>query len=637
MSLVTNVFRRGGSYYFRARVPERFRALLERRELWRSLRTGDPSIARQRASLVAQLTQRLWRTMDLMTTTDPAEQRAQTKALIDKWALEALDDDENNRVLPPAATYAAVIVRRRPFGIPDDTSETLSARALKTFQTLPPLDQEARLGTDGYLLEGPVSDRELRAAHLHQTLEGASQRHKEADEAAAGDQVAAILEAAGLSLERGSPAFVTATHQMMKAHVLVRGAINRRHVVRWRPDLDPDPAQAEVERLRPATSSASIEPDRGVQEDPRGRSDLLSVVAHDAVLERVGLAHMLPGRGREYEKAADLFVRWAGTDPFVQDVTVKQAGEFRQAIVGFPTHANKRPEYRNVSFADASAKAKSSGETATIGVTTVNGNYLTPLRSIFQWAIETGKITTNPFADVKVEAGKKAAGVVRRGFKPAEVVVLLRSPVFTGSKSASGEGLYQAGALRVDDWRYWLPTMSLFSGARLNELAGLHLVDFDEQDSMPLFRIRAFSPGQRIKSSAADRVVPVHNALIELGLIDRVRALRALGETQLFPTLKPGGNGYFSHTPSRFFGRLIDRLWADDPTLTFHGFRHAFITGMREARVPKEVRTCIVGHEDGDTHDSYGEEPFARLNEGVQSVVWPGLDLSSIRLPKTKS
>lgn len=636
MSLVTNVFRRGGSYYFRARVPERFHALIERRELWRSLRSGDPSIARQRASVVAQLTQRLWRTMDTMTTADPAELRAQTKALVDKWALEALTDDEDNRVLPPAATYAAVIVRRRPFGIPDDMTETLSARALKTFQALSQAEQDARLGTDGYLSEGLVSDREIRAASLHQTLEGASRRHKTVDDAAISDQVAVILNAAGLSIERGSPAFITATHQMMKAHLVVRDAVNRRHVVAWRPDLDPDPAQAEIDRLRPAMGGGFGEAGRGGDECPRGRADLLSVVAHDAVLEGIRLGRMLPGRGREYEKAVALYVRWSGTDPFIQEVTVKQAGDFRQAIVGFPVNANKRPEYRNLSFADARARAMSTGEASTLSVTTSNGNYLNPLRSIFQWALQTGKVSINPFASVRVEGGKKGATVVRRGFKPTEVVALLEAPVFTGSKSLSGEGLYQPGTMRVDDWRYWLPLLSLFSGARLNELAGLHLVDFDEQDSVPLFRIRAFSPGQRIKSSAADRVVPVHDSLIELGLIERVNSLRSSGETQLFPTLEPGGNGYYSHKPSRFFGRLIDRLWADDPTLTFHGFRHAFITRLREARVPKEVRTSIVGHEDGDTHDSYGEEPFARLNEGVQSVVWPGVLLSSIRLPKSK-
>jgi len=37
MSLVTNVFRRGGSYYFRARILERLKGVLERREPWRSL------------------------------------------------------------------------------------------------------------------------------------------------------------------------------------------------------------------------------------------------------------------------------------------------------------------------------------------------------------------------------------------------------------------------------------------------------------------------------------------------------------------------------------------------------------------------------------------------------------------------
>jgi hypothetical protein len=60
MTQAPHVVRRGGSYSFRIRVPERFRTLLKRKELWKSLRTKDAREARQRASLATLLTDELW-------------------------------------------------------------------------------------------------------------------------------------------------------------------------------------------------------------------------------------------------------------------------------------------------------------------------------------------------------------------------------------------------------------------------------------------------------------------------------------------------------------------------------------------------------------------------------------------------
>lgn len=57
MAKAPHVIRRAGSYSFRIRVPERFRSLVNRKELWRSLRTKDGREARQRRMRVARSSQ----------------------------------------------------------------------------------------------------------------------------------------------------------------------------------------------------------------------------------------------------------------------------------------------------------------------------------------------------------------------------------------------------------------------------------------------------------------------------------------------------------------------------------------------------------------------------------------------------
>jgi integrase len=104
-------------------------------------------------------------------------------------------------------------------------------------------------------------------------------------------------------------------------------------------------------------------------------------------------------------------------------------------------------------------------------------------------------------------------------------------------------------------WRWHLPTMALFTGARLNELCGLRLADFDVRDGADFFHIQA-NEQRPLKTAGADRIVPIHSELVQLGLTKRVSRLRREGQDQLFPNLRPGSRGYLSDLPSKFFADL---------------------------------------------------------------------------------
>ena len=96
MAQAPHVVRRGGSYSFRIRVPERFRSLVNRKELWRSLRTRDAREARQRASVAILLTEELWGLLErLMSSSRPLPSTAQINALINQWLKAELDRDVN--------------------------------------------------------------------------------------------------------------------------------------------------------------------------------------------------------------------------------------------------------------------------------------------------------------------------------------------------------------------------------------------------------------------------------------------------------------------------------------------------------------------------------------------------------------
>lgn len=632
MSLVTNVFRRGASYYFRTRVPARFRALLERKELWRSLRTTDARQARHKASVVILLTESLWRDLErIMSSNRNLPSASQVRALLDGWLRAELDEDAYLRTAPEGERHDGVILRKEVEDSPDIVVECLGDTALRDFQASSAEDQQARLGLNGYLVTN-VSDLDLRRRAFRKPYEDAERRHKSADGALAEQHVADVFRRAGYDPTPFSDAFESATRRMIRAHADVLSAIKQRDEAEWRPELDDDPVASMLESLAPSPAASERTASLPSSEKPA----LGTTVREAATLmlrEARKLERFSEGRAIEHEKALTLFLGWHESDPDLQAVTPALAGAFREALVSYPVNAEKRAAYKDLSIRERIAKAQADGDEKTLAVETANGNYLNPLRGIFDWAKRTGRLTVNPFEGITITESKAAARRrEREDFSDDQLGLLFSAPLFTGAQSDSGRGLYEPGSIRIDGWRYWLPIIALFSGARLNELCGLMVSDFDQQNGIDFFHIRE-SEDRGLKTRSSIRIVPVHQALIDLGLLSHVDQVRRAGGRRVFPDIEPGPRGYLSHKPSKFYGRLIARTLGDDAAVVFHSFRHTFITRMRKAGVPREVRTALVGHEDNSTHEGYGTEPITRLNDGVQAVKWEAIDLRRVQLP----
>lgn len=158
---------------------------------------------------------------------------------------------------------------------------------------------------------------------------------------------------------------------------------------------------------------------------------------------------------------------------------------------------------------------------------------------------------------------------------------------------------------------------------------------------MSYFHVRDELEGQSLKSDAARRRVPLHSALIDIGILDHIQQLRASGAERLFPDLHSDKDGYFSARPSRFYQRVLARIAdpePDDPgKLTFHSSRHTVMTRLRNAEVRQDVSREIVGHQQEDVHAGYGTYSIPTLKRAVDQISYEELDLTPLRLPKPKS
>ncbi|WP_144233622.1 site-specific integrase [Oceanidesulfovibrio marinus] len=155
--------------------------------------------------------------------------------------------------------------------------------------------------------------------------------------------------------------------------------------------------------------------------------------------------------------------------------------------------------------------------------------------------------------------------------------------------------------------KFWLPILALYTGARLEELAQLHLTDIHTVDDVLVIDIND-EDGKRLKTAAAVRRVPVHPFLRKLGFTKYASDLTKQGEERLFPDLPLVENtGKYSAAVSQWFTRYrreqgVD-VDADGNSKVFHSFRHTFITRCKHLGLNRQMLKEIVGHEQGETDD----------------------------------
>ena len=141
-------------------------------------------------------------------------------------------------------------------------------------------------------------------------------------------------------------------------------------------------------------------------------------------------------------------------------------------------------------------------------------------------------------------------------------------------------------ALNVNDkdpYRYWLPLLGYYTGARVNELCQLYCSDVYDG----VININKSTPDKRLKNRPSKRIIPIHPELKRLGFEAFCNR-----EGRVFPELTYSRDGY-SKNVGRWYKKFIARL---DIEPTFHSFRHTFTDELKQALVNPTVIDEYTGH-----------------------------------------
>lgn len=578
MALATNIVNRPGSssYYVRIKLPGE-------KQRWISLRTASPTEARLRAPRVIQL--------------------AQDEYLARKHSRELVEDD----VAAIAwKHYSELVENDERFRDQNLTDEQLD----ELWRVLEAEFGEYDIGA--YQAFADIRDR-IDTYKLHRERSRSLLTSGDPNKVlqAVAESVDEHVAAYRAVLPKSSPTYRKMAMGIARAEIEALKRADERDVMDWGgAPTDPMIKRAEKPNAAPAGSQIM---------------DLYSQ------FERNKGATKKSDTNDQNRKIVQLFAEFVGETLPVTSLTRRHISSFRDQLALFPKYALQIADFKGLKFREIIAKNRDIGRPA-LDDRSIN-KYLSAVSPFIRWLganshIDTPILTEDLFHAIDTEARKYKV------FSSDQLKTLFSSPLFRGCLSDTET--HKPGNVLVRDWRYWLPVVALFTGARLGEIAQLLVEDVRQIDGIWCAYVTAQGDdGKSIKTANSRRVIPIHPELEKLGFLKFHEAQKRAGQRRLFPEIKLDARGHWG-VPSKELNRYMDRIGLKEERLVVHSFRHLFTDRLRIAGHLNHEFSFILGH--GDKFSSmtghYGSLPQGtaqRRLDLVRSVRFDELDLVPLR------
>lgn len=303
----------------------------------------------------------------------------------------------------------------------------------------------------------------------------------------------------------------------------------------------------------------------------------------------------------------------------ISSITTQTVRAYKEHLQKTPSNATKI--YPRLSPSQTAAAAARDGtKPLTVGT---QSKYLQCLSGLYEFAIsELDYEGKNPFKGRSNTKGAKIASRDQRHpFSNKQLQLLFTSPLFTGCKSLPT--CHKSGAMIPrESHKYWVPLIGLYSGMREQEILQLYLEDIYQVADIWVFDLNTNHDDKHLKTPQSKRLVPMHNDLVSLGLLDFVQKQVSIDRSErLFPDAKMASDGTYSSRFSKWFSRYISNLGIKTTKTSFHSLRHNIKDSFRNASISDELSENFVGRSTGTTGERYGSGfGVADLHEALHKL-----------------
>lgn|GEM_PF-1144726 len=221
--------------------------------------------------------------------------------------------------------------------------------------------------------------------------------------------------------------------------------------------------------------------------------------------------------------------------------------------------------------------------------------YLSQLSRFLKWAHSRDYIAKNYADGLKPHSVKPDGSMAKWPFEEDELQRIFRRPIYMGCKD-DRRGFSKSGSNIVRRARYWAPLIGLFTGLRCGEI--LQLTTDHVRLSPQGNHFIVLTRDMELKTENAEREIPLHPLLKDIGFVSWVDRKRERGELALFPEVP--AHSHYGDRSSRFSKWFESDLGHFElgerrSKLTFHSFRHTFKRALDRADIREDKKDELCG------------------------------------------
>jgi len=314
----------------------------------------------------------------------------------------------------------------------------------------------------------------------------------------------------------------------------------------------------------------------------------------------------------ESQKAISRFIGVYG-EIVANDISGVMIRRFKELLIQTPSILSDRLRAQTLPIIISKIGSNYTGKT--LSDSSIN-KHLSVISSVLEWGSNNSYFDDNWHNPVRGKTiRRKFSQRDRLPFTASDLDKIFSSEVYTNQlrpKGGAGEAAY------------WMPIIALYTGMRLEEIGQLLVSDVRKDSDIWYFDIND-SNKKKLKNKSSVRVVPIHQAIIDLGFIDYTSSL---DDPRVFALLREDKYGKLTQNWSKWFGRYLPKLGINDDTKVFHSFRHSMKDALRNAGVDEAISDAITGHSSSSVGRSYGQGySLTILNKAIQSIDYEALNI----------
>ena len=332
-----------------------------------------------------------------------------------------------------------------------------------------------------------------------------------------------------------------------------------------------------------------------------------------------------------YETSRKLAIAVIGATVPVASISRAHCRDMLDVLRFLPANAGKL--FPKLSPREAAERARLRGNVKIISAANAN-SLMSNMSSFLNWAVNEELLARNPARGLRLPDPVNKRDK-RLPFERDQLDAIFNAPLYRGCVDG-GRGYNKAGNQRPRNARFWVPLIALFTGARLGEICQLDATDIRAVDGVDCVVVSLQSlngtTDKQLKTTASDRLIPIHPTLIDCGLLYFVEAKRKAGEKKLFDDIDTGLTGSRPVAFSKWFTQFLRACGAQRNRTSFHSFRHNFRDELRAARIDHDIALLLGGWTTGSSrsavHENYGSGyRVDALDEAIRKLRFKEVDV----------